>query len=31
MGVSGAMEGSSAPMEHQLPGESPDLIAPTPA
>ena len=25
------MEGTSAPMEHQLPGESSDLIAPGPA
>ena len=31
MGANGAMEGTSAPMEHQLPGESSDLIAPGPA
>jgi Cu+-exporting ATPase len=31
MGADGAMEGTSAPMEPQLPAESSDLIAPGPA
>ena len=31
MGMTGAMEDTSAPMEHQMPGESSGLIAPDPA
>ena len=31
MGMSGAMEGTSAPMEHQAPGEASSLIVPDPA
>ena len=31
MGMSGAMEGTSAPMEHQAPGEASSMIVPDPA